>query len=279
MGWGALAGAAIGAVGSLIGGKKAADNSKAVAKMNIEAQKEFAQNSIRWRVEDAKNAGIHPLYSLGASTNSFTPVSGYTGDYGISDAANTFGQGINRAVQAKMTNEERQALQAKQEMQETFQLADLNMRQQESDAKTLMYKSEALRNYAASQQALKDSALPPAMPSGRPQVMTGQGDSPYLDKPIPREGWLLDEKGRKLQPIPSEDLADRTEDKLVIEWLPWLGTELRNVKGKFFGQEVNGHWWHGEDKGYLPYRPPKTKTEKFLENAVKAMRFYRAYGH
>lgn len=40
---------------------------------NYEAQKEFAQNSIQWKVNDAKNSGLHPLYALGNNATSFTP--------------------------------------------------------------------------------------------------------------------------------------------------------------------------------------------------------------
>lgn len=37
-------------------------------------QKQFAQLGIRWKVEDANAAGIHPLAALGANTMSYTPV-------------------------------------------------------------------------------------------------------------------------------------------------------------------------------------------------------------
>ena len=36
-------------------------------------QKEFTQNTIGWRVADAKRSGIHPLFALGATPNSFSP--------------------------------------------------------------------------------------------------------------------------------------------------------------------------------------------------------------
>lgn len=42
---------------------------------NYNAQKEFAQNSIQWKTQDAKNAGIHPLYALGNNATSYTPSS------------------------------------------------------------------------------------------------------------------------------------------------------------------------------------------------------------
>ena len=40
----------------------------------IARQYEFAQNTIQWKVDDAKEAGLHPLYALGASTQTPTVV-------------------------------------------------------------------------------------------------------------------------------------------------------------------------------------------------------------
>lgn len=40
---------------------------------NYEAQKEFAQNSIQWRVQDAKNAGINPYAVVSGQTSGYTP--------------------------------------------------------------------------------------------------------------------------------------------------------------------------------------------------------------
>lgn len=41
---------------------------------NANLQREFAQNSIQWKIEDAKRAGINPYYALGASGYSASPV-------------------------------------------------------------------------------------------------------------------------------------------------------------------------------------------------------------
>ncbi|UDN67843.1 DNA pilot protein [robinz microvirus RP_145] len=59
-------------------------------------QKEFAQSGIQWKVKDAKKAGVHPLYALGASTHSFAPVS--TGSADLSTAIPAAGQDISRAI-------------------------------------------------------------------------------------------------------------------------------------------------------------------------------------
>lgn len=43
-------------------------------RLNRQMQYDFAQNSIKWRVEDAKRSGIHPLASLGISPSSASPI-------------------------------------------------------------------------------------------------------------------------------------------------------------------------------------------------------------
>ncbi len=68
-------GSVISAGASLVGGAMSAAASKKIAKMQIAAQKEFAQNGIQWRTADAKAAGLHPLYAIGASGATYTPVS------------------------------------------------------------------------------------------------------------------------------------------------------------------------------------------------------------
>lgn len=82
---------------------------QAMAAQNIAAQREFAQHGIRWKVEDAKAAGLHPLAALGAQTSSFSPVSiGSSGDGGAADSFAAAGQDIGRAVKAAITKEERE---------------------------------------------------------------------------------------------------------------------------------------------------------------------------
>lgn len=68
---GSLASGALGLAGTALGNDSRMD----LAKYNAAMQKEFAQNSIKWKVEDAKRAGVHPMAALGVSTSSFSPVS------------------------------------------------------------------------------------------------------------------------------------------------------------------------------------------------------------
>lgn len=246
MPWGAIGGAAIGALGSIIGGGIQANT----AAQQMGMQKEFAQNGVRWKVADAKAAGIHPLAALGAQTFSYNPVA--TGDYGISEAMGRMGQGIDRAQHAKALSEER-ALDAELKR---AQIANVNA---QTDAVTAQA--------AASKAALAKTALPPPMP------VVNQ-TTPNMDKPIKSYGWLKDERGKIMGIVPSEDAKSRTEDVLGVEWVPWLGSTARNFMAKVFGQEVDGMYWHGQDKGFLPY-PPKKKG--FFNHARDVVSHYSDY--
>ncbi|QIR82365.1 DNA pilot protein [Chicken microvirus mg7_20] len=174
-----LAGSVVGAVGSLIGGGISSSNASSMAADNYRAQREFAQNGIRWRVADAKAAGVHPLFALGASGAQFSPVQAYTGDYGISDAASKFGQGIDRAAQAKMTKQERDRLTVREALADAAMLEDIKQKGERHRAELGLIRSEIARNMASSRMALANSVRVPAMPtvgySG--SVIPGQGDS------------------------------------------------------------------------------------------------------
>lgn len=79
---------------------------------NIAMQKEFAQSGIRWKVEDAARAGIHPLYAMGAQGAMASPVTvgepqSPISPSGADVALGNMGQDISRAIHATRTNEER----------------------------------------------------------------------------------------------------------------------------------------------------------------------------
>lgn len=84
---------------------------------NLELQREFAQNGIRWRVEDAEKAGLHPLAALGAMGASYQPSTSVFSTagpvVGPSAAGNSYralsnmGQNIARSVMATQTPAER----------------------------------------------------------------------------------------------------------------------------------------------------------------------------
>lgn len=78
------------------------------AKANAALQKEFAQHGVRWKVRDAKAAGLHPLAALGMQPVQATPV--YQGSMDDAYTSNTlanFGQDISRSINATRTRDER----------------------------------------------------------------------------------------------------------------------------------------------------------------------------
>jgi len=93
-------------------GKSSQDEANQIARENAERnialQREFAQNAIQWKVADAAKAGIHPIYALGGSTTSFSPVSvGVSGANPLASALGDMGQDVTRAAAAYRSPGER----------------------------------------------------------------------------------------------------------------------------------------------------------------------------
>lgn len=96
--------------------------------------RDFAENGISMRVQDAINAGLHPLVGAGATPLNYSPI-GVGGDSARSPGvpASEMGQNIARALRAAKTKEDRE--------REMFQLALLRSQVDENDARTAYYDS------------------------------------------------------------------------------------------------------------------------------------------
>lgn len=198
--WTGIAAAGLSAAGSIAGGLLSGgggghsaqwyiDRQRENDTINYNRQKEFAQHGIRWKVDDAKAAGLHPLAALGSSSSFYTPSGGlsfgngtdFTGGKDYSWLADT-GQAIGRAIDAKATAEERAKAEAVNDEANNLKLE--NMRLQNEQIKLDMA-SQLAQQVAASSRAVRNSALPPSMPSFKTRsdgavvgtVMPGQGDS------------------------------------------------------------------------------------------------------
>lgn len=68
---------------------------------NKDLQRKYAENSIQWKVQDAKKAGVHPLAALGANTMSFSPQT-------VGQMKSDFGQNLGRAINAGLDKESRE---------------------------------------------------------------------------------------------------------------------------------------------------------------------------
>lgn len=98
MDWGSIAqGVANGAL-SGVSAYLNADAAKKASKKDYKRAKEFAQNSIQWRVADAAAAGVSPLFALGAPTMSYSGSS--VGVDPVASGLEAMGQNISRAALA-----------------------------------------------------------------------------------------------------------------------------------------------------------------------------------
>lgn len=93
--------AGAGLIGSAINGIMAGQAMNFQREMwdkNYNAQKEFAQNSMQWRVNDARAAGLHPLAALGQMGSSYTPTSVYDNGPDVGSAVANAGGAIGQAM-------------------------------------------------------------------------------------------------------------------------------------------------------------------------------------
>lgn len=140
-------------IGGLFGSSSASKQRSADA-ANMAAdralQKEFAQYGVRWKVEDAKAAGLHPLAALGIQTHSASPVAiGTKTDRSMQNAMEGAGQDISRAMMAKATKDER--------------LFDLTSQRKRN---RLLNEGLMLDNQLKLAQLHPQSQQPPPMPDG-----------------------------------------------------------------------------------------------------------------
>lgn len=105
--WGSIAGAAISGGLSYLGSRNANRSAESNARLNADLQREFAQNGIQWKVKDAKAAGIHPLYALGANTPTFSPTSvNFQNELsGFAKSGQNIGSAIDRTMNQKQRDE------------------------------------------------------------------------------------------------------------------------------------------------------------------------------
>lgn len=146
-------------------------------------QREFAQNGIRWRVEDAKAAGLHPLAAIGAAGASYSPVvtaggGQYQVDQGrpdrggdIGSSLANMGQGLGRAMLATQTPQER--VETATEMIHNAQRTEMNDKQLKMMDIDLLYKAAQYAKFTQQQ----GPGMPPSVgPWGK--NMSGGGGAP-----------------------------------------------------------------------------------------------------
>lgn len=240
-------GAAIGGLGNLVGGllgsessRKANETAQENAVHQANLQREFAQNSIRWRVEDAVRAGIHPLAALGNPGINYSPMSvGAVADTSLSSMASNMGQDISRAINATRTQTERDKVFAE------------GMRELDAERKVLendLLRSQIARFNQTSQPAMPGSPSPGQMPGQGSNVRKIHELTQYgTESSIPDVGLTDTTAGRRAV-IPGKQIKDQIED---MSWYPFQHF-MRNAVMPFFdrsrypklGPNKPGMEWH-----------------------------------
>lgn len=242
-------------------GKASQDEANQIARENaannIALQKEFANNAISWKVADAQRAGIHPLYALGASTTSFSPVSvGVSGANPLADSLVSMGQDVTRAAAANRSP--------------TNRVAAIGAAQQTA-AGNLQLENMQLQNTLLRQKVAQQSGaqIGPGGPEEESNLMIpGQkntaGINPEPMKTTPAGsaasgeagsvtdiGWARTSTG--WAPIPSKDVKERIEDNIIQEGmhafrnniLPSFGMNMVNPP---FKAPAGQSWWFNTAK-------------------------------
>lgn len=238
----ALVAAGISAGAGLYAAKRSEKHAQSMFDQNANLSREFAKNGIQWKVADARAAGVHPVYALGAPTHSPSGVA-LGADYsGISNA----GQDFSRAVHATLSNKGRGAAVAR-----TVQ--NLNLRNMELQNQLL-----------ASKIARINSQVGPGVPTdNEASLISGQGNSGINTTPMRRQTsragapWIeagsVSDVGHARTttgwaPTFSEDVKQRLEE----DWPGVIAWNVRNRLLPTFGANYiaphkappGRYWWY-----------------------------------
>lgn len=223
-----MLGPIISGIASLAGGIIGQNKQEQMAEKNIALQKEFAQSGIQWKVEDAKKAGVHPLYALGANTTSFSPVS--VGSP-LAEGISRMGQDVSRAMHATSNPMQRTVMGLTVEKagleNELLRAQIAKLRNQSgppvptaTDPWSIPGQSGSgitVTNPAdlAKADPLKYTVVDPSAPHGEPV-------------PQPHISWIRTPTG--YMPVPGKEAKDRMED---MGFSPWIWSITNQVAPNF----------------------------------------------
>lgn len=276
--WGALISAGSSLLGGLIGkdsSEKAQEAATNNAIMQADLQREFAKNSIRWRVEDAKSAGIHPLAALGNPGISYAPVSvGGGADMSMANAVASAGQDIGRAVNATRTQDERDTAYLDQ-----VRAMQLEAGRLDNEIKRTELQSRIGRLYQTSSPPMPGPDYPiPGQPQSGKLFKNKPGDltttapgkpdkEPFAN---PDVGYSRTSTG--YAPVPGKETKERMEDMGWMITLPWV---FRNLVLPTLQQDLNPprlpppgtKWWYNAIRQQYELRdvpgPPRHGSQRF----------------
>lgn len=243
-------------------------------------QQLFASNQLQWKAQDARNAGIHPIFAMGASpvsasgyAGSLSPVGGPSGN--PAEAFGDMGQDISRMAIAVMDNKERR--RATELAREQYALG-AEQRMAEIDL------TRAQTQVALSQAARLRGQVGPGYPSDQDQGEVRQSAlGPYISRPTDVTPHAPDDRSTvagPANPLIKFGWSSRgalqifANDKLISDqelenpfMLRWLATEgfptsvgavtakhmktvLAHIRSEY--PNATGYYFDVEKVGYMP---------------------------
>lgn len=192
--------AVIAAAGTLYAANQARKSAQNQARQQEAIQREFAQHSIRWRTEDAKAAGLHPLYAMGASGSTYSPIT-YTDP--LPQAMANAGQSIASAYYADSA---RKTAAADRQQANNRSLSDSNfMRKMAQDR--MILEQQKLAAQINSDNAMASFYRSQAARAN--QASNSQQDLPIQDENAELVGGLVQEVPNPI-PSPSKENPSHT---------------------------------------------------------------------
>ncbi len=210
---------AIGAIGAGlagIGSVASAVLGSREAKKNRELQEDLANTSVQRRVNDAKAAGIHPVYALGMNGNSFNPV--YSSS-NLGDGIKGLGQSI-------------QSMQGSSKMQDELERLQLDNQKSQNKLLRLEVKEKQLQLAKMGQTPAFEGLNPfsglnasasvsSPVPSQNFSALSAVSSNPILksESNDVKKGYGLDKviPGRLFTPLPNGDI-EMNPGKDLMDW-------------------------------------------------------------
>lgn len=271
----ALFGTALSVGGDVYAAEQAKDAQEAANATNIQlareqmaAQKEFAQHGVRWKVNDAVEAGLHPLAAIGMQASSYSPVHAMVDPVpagGTSAAFSRMGQNITSAISRTRTAGERQ-------------LAEIQLATAQADLDGRIIDNQIRQHQLSKMQS------GPAFP-GAENFIRGQGDSGVVTiKPneviasqpgraAQEAGWRPDVAFSRtdtgLVPMIPQGISESLESEGLMGTVPW------NIRNKFLPNIGRGN---PPPKSMLPSRADYWRWDRFKQEWQPARFENRSFG-
>lgn len=297
MAWAALAAGGASLAGSALGfisAQNAQAEQARIAQGNWDIQREmatrneylqqlFASNQLQWKAQDARNAGIHPVFAMGAQP--FVPQGSSaagtqlpSGDGGGEFLAR-MGQDVGRAITAYQTHQERKEALSLQSAQMALATERAALENQRTVAETDLIRSQIARMATNPPFPSISQRSPGGGNSGDMVSTTAQGTfemkPPEIHNPNPQNvgttagpsapsvQWVQNSFGA-LQPYPDKNL--KVEDEfgapLMARWLlteaaphNWRSNNIPESVWKERFPGAIGVQWSYRNQGYVPIYP------------------------